>query len=63
MLDGITSLPTMVLAALIAVFALWTFFLCKLIFLGKPRNVTLKAFGVDITITAPDVCANCEERS
>lgn len=59
MLDGLSTVSSVVLAALAVVFALWTFFICKLIFLGKPRNVSLRAFGVQIIVAAPGQCSNC----
>lgn len=59
MLDGLSAVSSVVLAALAVVFALWTFFICKLVFLGKPRNVNLHAFGVRITVTAPNQCRQC----
>lgn len=63
MLDGLSTVSSMVLAALAVVFALWTFFICKLIFLGKPRNVNLQAFGVQITVSAPSQCSGCDNPS
>lgn len=30
----------------------WTYLVCKLIFLGKPRDVSVKAFGVEVVIKA-----------
>lgn len=61
MLDGITGLSTAFVVALGIVFALWTFFICKLIFLGKPRKVQFRAFGVEISV-APPVCDTCAEK-
>lgn len=44
------DLPTVMVASAAAVLGAWTYLICKLIFLGKPRDVTVKAFGVEITI-------------
>lgn len=58
MLDGLSSIGTVAAVALGIVFATWTFFICKLIFLGKPRNVAFKAFGIEIRVS-PVTCAVC----
>lgn len=61
MLDGLAGISTTALTALFVVFALWTFFLCKLVFLGKPRNVKLKVFGLEVIISASR-CEACESK-
>lgn len=58
MLDALTPVTSVLAAALAIAFAVWTFFICKLIFLGKPRNVSFKAFGVNIEVSAAD-CSKC----
>lgn len=44
------DLPTAIVASAAAVVGLWTYLICKLIFLGKPRDVLVKAFGVEIIV-------------
>lgn len=61
MLDGLSTLGTLAALAAGIVFALWTFFICKLIFLGRPRHVALRAFGVEIKVAPPD-CPTCAVR-
>lgn len=58
MLDQLTPLASAAIVALGVIFALWTFFLLKIIFLGKPRDVKFKAFGVEINISPP-TCETC----
>lgn len=62
MLDGLSSLGSIAVVALGIVFAMWTFFICKLIFLGKPRNVAFKAFGIEVNVS-PVTCSVCASAS
>lgn len=44
------DLATAVIAASAIVVGFWTYLVCKLVFLGKPRDVSVKAFGVEVVI-------------
>lgn len=54
MLDDLTTLTSTAAVALLVIFGLWTFFICCLIFLGRPRHVTFRAFGVEISVAPPN---------
>lgn len=55
MLDHAQPAVALIMLAALVVAGLWIYLVCKLVFLGRPRNVTIRALGVEVTVRAPGV--------